>query len=1002
MSNSENIKAEIVEFIYDLLSEERMAELRLRISHDTEIAALYKQTLQTASLIADASCLETDFSVVDSLLIVNCENNENHKQSQTIPIPQNTDSGTTQIAHPSHFEIDLPQTPSRLIFSPHTVWEYTKRAVHHERGVNRVMSYAAITLVVITICGFLFQRYQMSRIARLPLRIVAIAPEILVKNSPQTLQIQLTDLIGEERQMPVSVTLSSNDQTFVKLTEQTDEHGKLSLPLSKLTEQLSGKTQDESLQLAISTEDSQSIYNKKLVATLKLTAKPPKIIPDYRAEVAAVNYKSEISNHASVDSLVASQLKAKTIPAMQQSTVTQQLPLPYNQMTSNSIGLYWPQNNAQNSQQFSNPALKNNQESLSIPLVSSVPPIPSPNYQCRDSRSFSFQTNPKPVASPPTAESKLFSNEPAPRGETGTDIRNRNQGIFDSGDIYKDDASLLGKNNSETSIRGGIPSSRREANSINGQLSGMSQSVPKVAFFAESGHLAAFLENRVFFHATIDGFPMAEFAGTIFDDQNRNVAEIKSNVGGFGEFYFVPEMNRHYRVVTKNDTIALDLPITEVPVTISVTEHFVHSGEPITVLLRSRQSGLPVVVSLSQSGVSLISESVETSDSVKSVTFSPPENITGLVTITVFEVKDASLSILATENILCSPQNFLTLNILPLNEKQNDKLTYPFDLHVIAPNGKSVADAQVTLRAIRITPNVLPKQFSEQVADFLFAEIPTETLLQFLGQFSQNDKSIPWNDIEQWLAVNEKISREKLNLFVASCLQTTNNTDSFVTKPIVIDNLISLRADYDRKIETIRQNQKISGRIIGIIVIFGGMSLAVFSMILAVMRLASGSRMFMVVIVSGVACVLICMVTMREQTDTVMRSEIPQFSTAKSEKSSGSFQSFENAKLSARSADASSFTETDRKDSAADLLKKENTATPKSQILFFALQTQQPQTFPSLELFYENFDLKSDVNGDLHFDVPITENSHTSFYLIIDAVSPDGLTGWKRWKQMMH
>ncbi|MDR1492706.1 MAG: hypothetical protein LBT05_08290 [Planctomycetaceae bacterium] len=1043
MSNNEKQKAEIIEFVYDLLPEDRAAELRLRIANETEIAALYEQIRQTALIIANASRLETDSSVINTVIETICENSLNNQNTkdkenlQIIPVLTNSIPGTTQIAHFSHSETNSPQNLSRSFFSPHAVWEYAKNAIYHERGINRAMSYAAVTLVIITICGFLFQRYQMSRIARLPLRIVAIAPEFLVKNSPQTLQIQVTDLLGEQRQTPISVTLNdSHGQTFLKLKEQTDEHGELSLPLSKFTERLPSEMQDQSLQLEIFAENFSTKQNGKLVATLKLVENPQKTTLDYRAEVAAVHQKPKLSGITDHVARPLDRIDANTSNSSEkllQNTATQQLPLPHNQMTSNSSGLYWSQNN-QNPAQVFNLDLENKPQNPPIPLESSSELLS--NFQrgetSREARTFSFRTIPESLgASSLTADSKQFGYESGVLGleDSKEKPHGEKQKVFSSdgnerfsengnseinrrssGDIITNDMSESTDSSFRSLGKAEISSKNTALGGRNNRISNMPesgivdssvmngsrifdtpQSLPKITFFAESGRLAASLENRVFFHVAADNSPMADFHGTIIDNDNQTVAEIKSNAYGFGEFYFVPEMNRRYQLAAENNSIDLDLPITEVPVTMSVTEHVVRAGEPITVLLRSRESGLPLVVSLSQNGVLIISESATSHDGVTTVTFSLPENTTGLITITVFEAKNTDLSILATENILSCPQKFLALNILPQDEKQSKKSTYSFDLQINTPNGEPISNAKVTVRAIRYKRDFLPQQFSERFVDSLFAEIPTETIRQLTGQLSQNNRLISWNDTEQWLAAIDKISQENLNFFTASYLQSVNSAARLSAKPVVIDNLVSLQAEYDQQMKKIYQNQKNSGRILGIIVIFGGMSLAVFSMILAVMRLVSGMRMFAMVIVSGIACVLVCTATMREQTDTAMQSE----------KSSPSFRRLPNAKPVADSlSESASSQTTDKGDIFTDFLKK-NGASAKTSEHREGLVLQQPQTLPALELFYENVDLKSDANGCVHFDVPTTENSRVPFYLMIDAVSPDGLTGWKRWKQLV-
>jgi len=161
---------------------------------------------------------------------------------------------------------------------------------------------------------------------------------------------------------------------------------------------------------------------------------------------------------------------------------------------------------------------------------------------------------------------------------------------------------------------------------------------------------------------------------------------------------------------------------------------------------------------------------------------------------------------------------------------------------------------------------------------------------------------------------------------------------------VTIDNLSTLAAlqnEYQQKIESFRQSQRSRSVTIGVIVIFGGMALAVVSVILVIMRLASGLRMFVMATVVGVSCVFVCMVMLRGQSG---------YEIASLKQSADSIPSI----------------------SAADL--------------------HEPDDFPS-GIVWQQSDLRTDAAGIVRFEMTLPENIAQTYYFVVEAVSQDGKTG---------
>ena len=159
MNHLPDLKAELVELTYDLLTEKRADELRARIANEPEVAKLYEEVLRKVSMIADASRVTLGTSlfgekVAEPLAVRQREQDPEQTEMSDIELPV----GTTHIAHTEHGRSQLFR---------HMPWEFAKRALLQERLVNRVMSCAAVCLVVLTICGYAYQRYQLSRVMEL-------------------------------------------------------------------------------------------------------------------------------------------------------------------------------------------------------------------------------------------------------------------------------------------------------------------------------------------------------------------------------------------------------------------------------------------------------------------------------------------------------------------------------------------------------------------------------------------------------------------------------------------------------------------------------------------------------------------------------------------------------------------------------------------------------------------------------------------------------------------
>ena len=1071
MGNPSKLKAELVELVYDLLSEQRAAELRLRIANEPEIAELYEQVKREANMIADASRCVVEKSLFDDILPQSGESKtvDDHATEITMPAAE---TGIRRAVHAEHGRSQM----FRLM-----PWEFAKRAILQERSVNRIMSCAAICLVVVTLSGFLYQRYRVAQVAEMPLRIVVTAPQQLVKGSPQSLQMQVSDLLGEQRQAPVRVTLNSEQgEELAAVAGETASDGKLLLSLAELTNQVDAET-DTSLQLEISAGTQPTEKYAMPVRLLETPKQPPM---DYHAELAANNRMLNAENSSRAIARASREKPSYSVaPPVYETQRALQMPQQQAEM-QNSPENVLPY---RNSQMASNPSLYfPNQTQLYImpqrpasePVASMVKPEESKqevppslaskndNGELSDSMllsrmapSSSTSSN-RSAAAPSVDYYSAVDSEDNKKNVVGQDSQQRRmaggRAVYDSFADASGERSFLGStsqmrtrqsmgtreqrstentelaDNSEPVVEsmssgygGGMGGGGygggfggyggMGAPGMSGMLSSPSfentpnvqmPSVPEITLLAEDGWLVAGLQNRVFFRATVDAEPIRQLTGNVVDDLGQKTAKLECAVDGFGQFYIEPQSDRQYRLVIdhwetasrqSNDMppfeTAVTLPKSDSPVGMGLARHVISTDESPTVHIRSRRSNVPVVVTASQRGVVLLSESVIANKGVTSVRLPLPKSVVGPVDVAVFDAQSEPFALFGTGQCLRRPTQWLT--VTATQTSQNDSKSRQVELLVSDADGKPVPNAALSVRVLRDVSAGTTSPNS------VFTTVPSETgLRNFAFGNASADRLIDWATLENLLTSNDAAATQTLDFLVATGTLPFNGgkePEQIATHEltsVVMDNLAALQAGYDQKIESFRRSQQAWGHNIGLFVIFGGMALAVLSMIFVIMRLASGSRMFVVATVSGLTCVFVCMVMLRGNGDG------RGVTTLSKQNAAASFDlCVAEMPLSEQTENTEKF-----RGEIASLSK----ATDEFEIGESKTSLEQPTdslmaytTAYPLAIEYENTSLCTNSDGRAVFKMPLPDNvpAVPVLYLIVEAESQNGYQGLLRTTQ---
>ena len=124
---------------------------------------------------------------------------------------------------------------------------------------------------------------------------------------------------------------------------------------------------------------------------------------------------------------------------------------------------------------------------------------------------------------------------------------------------------------------------------------------PHVDFFPEGGHLAAGIENRVYFSARdAQGQPL-EIRGTIVSSKSASVARVETAGGGRGVFSITPDPAETYRLSITSPAGVSQAPVVppasaDEKVAISTGQGVFAPGAPLEFIVRAAKDNLPLVV----------------------------------------------------------------------------------------------------------------------------------------------------------------------------------------------------------------------------------------------------------------------------------------------------------------------------------------------------------------------------------------------------------------------
>lgn len=258
-----SIREQLFEYRYGLLSEEEAAALKVRIDSEPKIAAEWAKVNGTTKVFSDASRVkskkpfrfgESRANSANSTGILNQEETDDQEDTGTNSFF--TGVFETGAQSPESTSTGRVSAKNRVDSSYHEHAETEAdssipvRFSGQFQGINRFVSVAAICLMVFSVCGVLVQKLTVSSSYE-PLRVQVIGPSVL-SNNGETLNIDVTDISGNPRQVPVKVRFFDDEGNSIRPphSEKTESNGNLKLPLELPLETLQNRT-DVQIELTV-------------------------------------------------------------------------------------------------------------------------------------------------------------------------------------------------------------------------------------------------------------------------------------------------------------------------------------------------------------------------------------------------------------------------------------------------------------------------------------------------------------------------------------------------------------------------------------------------------------------------------------------------------------------------------------------------------------------------------------------------------------------------------
>lgn len=257
-----DIADKLFELHYELLPEQEAELLRVRMESDLQITEKFEKVKKISSLFSEAVKIAPPESfsvqvpgrVFEKLESENLDDKDDEKKTISPPPerPEEISDILTSVAiqQLSSTSVSLRPLsgfePLKRDSSPdsgeHTFFSHARHrslwnpfASHFSgkyRRINRIITICSTALLLLALGGFFQIQWNRSSIVQNLIRIKTVVPSVLARDSQNSLQVDVSDILGRPRKTSVSVSfLGEMGERIITYKESTDSSGKLGLAL---------------------------------------------------------------------------------------------------------------------------------------------------------------------------------------------------------------------------------------------------------------------------------------------------------------------------------------------------------------------------------------------------------------------------------------------------------------------------------------------------------------------------------------------------------------------------------------------------------------------------------------------------------------------------------------------------------------------------------------------------------------------------------------------------
>jgi hypothetical protein len=389
-------------------------------------------------------------------------------------------------------------------------------------------------------------------------------------------------------------------------------------------------------------------------------------------------------------------------------------------------------------------------------------------------------------------------------------------------------------------------------------------------FYPEGGALAASIENRVFFTVRdAKGQPLA-IRGSIVDPKGASVAQVETARNGLGVFGIVPDAAETYRLkITEpagvSELLLLPPASADQKIAIATGRSVFASGAPLEFKIHEAKECLPLVIAARVRGMLvgqqvLVAAASEPRTSTRAVSIPLDDQVAGVIRLTVYDYATNPPRVVADRFVYRQPRRLI------VRAGDGNKNASELSLSIRNEKGQPVAAAlglkvldgrkNAALRPDCCGPDLLHTLFFDGSLDNP-AVLQTVDLNSCDAEANKSDgaRNVPAALIDLALGCQRPRGVETQGG------ENPTHEEEEASPPMLFDNLNELRAQYEATLSEYRAKRTQVVNALIMLSFFGGLALALFVTMLAILRIVWGSRLWLPTVVATVCCVVVTAVS---------------------------------------------------------------------------------------------------------------------------------------------